>query len=260
MSPELHQQVRRLFDEALDRPKAERLPFLEAACAGQPEVLEAVSRLLAAQVESDSFLESTPPPPPPPPKRIGRYVVTGELGRGAMGIVFEAIDPLIGRSVAVKTIHLQAVANPGEAEFLSDRLFREARSAGSLSHPGIVTIFDVGREADTAFIAMERVEGKSLQELLVSGRKLRIPALRRMREHAMVAVGHLKLLREDAVRGLAVVAFAQHGEEVWHDEQGSRCREQKAADDGARECGVLLFTRTADRHRDHADDHRRGCH
>ena len=176
MSPELHQQVRRLFDEALDRPKAERLPFLEAACAGQPEVLEAVSRLLAAQVESDSFLESTPPPAPPPPKRIGRYVVTGELGRGAMGIVFEAIDPLIGRSVAVKTIHLQAVANPGEAEFLSDRLFREARSAGSLSHPGIVTIFDVGREADTAFIAMERVEGKSLQQILASGRKLKVSA------------------------------------------------------------------------------------
>ena len=138
MSPELHQQVRRLFDEALDRPKAERLAFLEVACAGRPEVFEAVSRLLAAQVEADSFLESAPPPPPPPPpspQHIGRYVVTGELGRGAMGIVFEAIDPLIGRSVAVKTIHLQSVANPGEAEFLSDRLFREARSAGSLSHP-----------------------------------------------------------------------------------------------------------------------------
>jgi TPR repeat protein/serine/threonine protein kinase len=173
MSPELHQLVRKLFHEALERPGAERLAFLQAACDGRPEVFEAVSSLLAAHVESDTFLEPTPPKPQFP-KHIGRYVVSGELGRGAMGIVYEATDPLIGRTVAVKTIHLQSDASGG-ADFLNDRLFREARSAGRLSHPGVVTIFDVGREGDTAFIAMERVEGKSLQEILVSGRKLTIP-------------------------------------------------------------------------------------
>ncbi len=62
------------------------------------------------------------------PQRIGRYVVTGELGRGAMGIVYEAIDPLIGRKVAVKVIRLQALANGSEAAFLRERLFREARA------------------------------------------------------------------------------------------------------------------------------------
>ncbi len=173
MSPELHQLVRKLFDEALEHPSAERLTFLQSACTGQPEAFEQVSRLLAAHVESESFLESTPPKPKFP-THIGRYVVNGELGHGAMGIVYEATDPLIGRSVAVKIIYLQSDTS-GNAEFLNDRLFREARSAGRLSHPGIVTVFDVGREGDTAFIAMERVEGKSLQELLVSGRKLRIP-------------------------------------------------------------------------------------
>ncbi len=75
------------------------------------------TRLLAAHVESDSFLEKKPETKPAHPEHIGRYVVTGELGRGAMGIVYEAIDPLIGRSVAVKVIYLQALASSGDAQF-----------------------------------------------------------------------------------------------------------------------------------------------
>ncbi len=85
-----------------------------------------------------------------------------------MGIVYEAADPLIGRSVAIKIIHLESLAQPDDVGFMRDRLFREARSAGSLSHPGIVTIFDVGQEGDEAFIAMERVNGPSLQQMLAS--------------------------------------------------------------------------------------------
>jgi eukaryotic-like serine/threonine-protein kinase len=103
---------------------------------------------------------------------IGRYLVTAELGRGAMGVVYEAIDPLIGRNVAVKTIHLQLVAGSKEAEFMRDRLFREARAAGRLFHPGIVVILDTGQEGDIAFIAMERVEGPTLEKMLAGGKKL----------------------------------------------------------------------------------------
>ena len=103
-----------------------------------------------------------------PGPRAGRYVISRELGRGAMGVVYEALDPLIGRSVAVKIIRLDSLKGPGDIRFLRDRLFREARSAGSLSHPGIVTIFDVGQEANEAFIAMERVNGPSLAETLVA--------------------------------------------------------------------------------------------
>jgi len=168
MAPELHARVRTLFDEALQKPEGERPAFLQAACNGEGEVLQAVTRLLEAHRGSATFLEDATRPS----QRIGRYLVTGELGRGAMGIVYEAIDPLIGRKVAVKVIHLQAFSDAGEARFLRDRLFREARSAGALSHPGIVVVFDVGQEGDLAFIAMERVEGVSLYQVLGSGRKI----------------------------------------------------------------------------------------
>src|SRR4051794_41744498 len=79
-------------------------------------------------------------------ERIGRYKIVRELGRGAMGVVYHAIDPNIGRPVAIKTIQLGGGRRPEEQERLRERLFREARSAGILSHPGIVTIYDRSEE------------------------------------------------------------------------------------------------------------------
>src|SRR5580704_6787538 len=169
MSPEeLHQRVRGIFDKVLDRPEGERRRFLRDICGGDDEVFQAVERLLNAHDEAASF----PGRAFPDVRRFGRYVISRELGRGAMGIVYEAADPLIGRSVAVKIIRLQQLEKNDEAEFLRERLFREARSAGSLSHPGIVTIFDVGFDDDVAFIAMERVNGPSLQQMLGSNPRL----------------------------------------------------------------------------------------
>jgi len=98
--------------------------------------------------------------------RIGRYRIVRELGRGAMGVVYHAIDPHIGRPVAIKTIQLGALSKPEEQERLRERLFREARSAGILSHPGIVTIYDVDQQGDLAYIAMEYVDGPTLDEML----------------------------------------------------------------------------------------------
>jgi serine/threonine-protein kinase len=98
--------------------------------------------------------------------RIGRYKIVRELGRGAMGVVYHAIDPNIGRPVAIKTINLGAVLKPDEQERMRERLFREARSAGILSHPGIVTIYDVEQQGDLAYIAMEYVDGPTLDQLL----------------------------------------------------------------------------------------------
>ncbi|MBZ5583989.1 MAG: protein kinase [Acidobacteriia bacterium] len=97
--------------------------------------------------------------------RIGRYKIVRELGRGAMGVVYHAIDPNIGRPVAIKTIQLGG-RKPEEQERLRERLFREARSAGTLSHPGIVTIYDVEQQGDLAYIAMEYVDGHTLDQLL----------------------------------------------------------------------------------------------
>ncbi len=98
--------------------------------------------------------------------RVGRYQIVKELGRGAMGVVYLAVDPTIGRQVAIKTIRLGEVNDPEERAKLRERLFREARSAGILSHPGIVTIYDMEEHDDVAFIAMEFVDGPTLDQFL----------------------------------------------------------------------------------------------
>jgi tRNA A-37 threonylcarbamoyl transferase component Bud32 len=101
--------------------------------------------------------------------RIGRYKIVRELGRGAMGVVYHAIDPNIGRPVAIKTIRLGEGRKPEEQDRLRERLLREARSAGMLSHPGIVTIYDVEQQGDLAYIAMEYVDGPTLDHVLSQG-------------------------------------------------------------------------------------------
>src|ERR1019366_4872574 len=98
--------------------------------------------------------------------RIGRYKIVRELGRGAMGVVYHAIDPNIGRPVAIKTISFGGTRKPEEIDRQRERLFREARSAGMLSHPGIVTIYDVEQQGDLAYIAMEYVDGPTLAQVL----------------------------------------------------------------------------------------------
>jgi serine/threonine-protein kinase len=98
--------------------------------------------------------------------RIGRYKIVRELGRGAMGVVYHAIDPNIGRPVAIKTISFGGTRKPEEIDRQRERLFREARSAGMLSHPGIVTIYDVEQQGDLAYIAMEYVDGPTLDQVL----------------------------------------------------------------------------------------------
>src|ERR1039458_1762943 len=104
--------------------------------------------------------------------RIGRYKIVRELGRGAMGVVYHAIDPNIGRPVSIKTIHFGGNRKPEEIERQRERLFREARSAGMLSHPGIVTIYDVEQQGDLAYIAMEYVDGPTLDQMLSASEPL----------------------------------------------------------------------------------------
>lgn len=101
--------------------------------------------------------------------RIGRYKILGELGRGAMGIVYRAEDPKIGRQVAIKTLRLADKADDSEIAGLRERLMREAQSAGRLSHPGIVTVYDVGEDNGVAYIAMEFVEGRTFESYLREG-------------------------------------------------------------------------------------------
>lgn len=93
---------------------------------------------------------------------VGRYQIEGELGHGAMGVVYKAVDPTIGRPVAIKTIRLDHTLGSEQLENLKERFLREAQVAGQLSHPGIVTIYDVVEKGGHLYIAMEYIEGQEL--------------------------------------------------------------------------------------------------
>ncbi len=96
--------------------------------------------------------------------QLGRYEVLDELGQGAMGVVYKAKDPLIDRVVAIKTINLGLALD--EKEEYEGRFYQEAKAAGRLSHPNIVTIYDVGKSGDVAYIAMEFLQGRELRDVM----------------------------------------------------------------------------------------------
>jgi Protein kinase domain len=103
-------------------------------------------------------------------RTLGRYVLQEEVGRGSMGTVFKASDPIIERTVAIKTINALQIQD-GSAE-PRRRFLREAKAAGRLSHPCIVTIYDVGEFDDTAYIVMELLEGRALKDILDCGERI----------------------------------------------------------------------------------------
>src|ERR1700757_2103805 len=101
------------------------------------------------------------------PDRIGRYEILEEVGHGAMGTVYRALDPLLDRALALKTVSVDLGGD--EVDAFERRFYREARSAGRLSHPNIVTIHDVGKSDGVAYIAMEFLQGRSLRVMLDLG-------------------------------------------------------------------------------------------
>ncbi len=108
---------------------------------------------------------------------LGRYQVEKELGKGAMGVVYFGKDPKIGRVVAIKTMALSQEFDEDELADVKERFFREAETAGRLSHPNIVTIFDAGEEHDLAYIAMEFLKGKDLVPFTKPGNLLPLPTV-----------------------------------------------------------------------------------
>jgi serine/threonine protein kinase len=107
---------------------------------------------------------------------LGRYLIEAEIGRGAMGVVYRAYDPQIGRQVAIKTISLTGQEFADQQEYRA-RFLREVRAAGRLSHPGVVTIFDAGQdpEIQEPYLVMEYVTGEPLSRILARQRKLNMP-------------------------------------------------------------------------------------
>src|SRR6267378_3641067 len=120
--------------------------------------------------------------------KAGRYEIVGELGRGAMGVVYKAMDPVIGRTVAVKTIRLSEQGTGLSRPELLSRFQTEARAAGLLTHPNIVVVFDAGEEDGLYYITMELVEGKSLQALLDGGHAFPLPRTLRIMDQTCSAL------------------------------------------------------------------------
>jgi len=109
----------------------------------------------------------------PIPATIGRYQITGSLGYGAMGAVYKAFDPLIKRPLAVKTVRLDVPRGSPQYRSFLERFQHEAQISGTLSHPGIVTLFDLGEEGGLPFFAMEFVDGRTVAEVLAAGERFK---------------------------------------------------------------------------------------
>ena len=117
--------------------------------------------------------------------KLGRYEIHGELGKGAMGVVYRARDPMLDRTVAVKTINMAVELDEmGEYEA---RFYQEAKAAGGLNHPNIVTVYDIGKSGNIAYMAMELLEGRELKSLMAPDRPL--PLVQALDYAAQVAEG-----------------------------------------------------------------------
>jgi serine/threonine protein kinase len=123
------------------------------------------------------------------PQTIGRYQIIAELGHGAMGSVYRAHDPTMDRTVAIKTILAAALTGPLAGEY-RERFIREARAAGRLSHPGIVTVYDVNEQDGTPYLVMEFVAGRSLAAAMDAGERFSIDRIYELGQQVAEALGY----------------------------------------------------------------------
>ena len=133
------------------------------------------------------------------PQKLGKYEIRRELGRGAMGVVVEAFDPMIERTVALKTIRADQLEGT-EAQEIMTRFQREAKAAGRLTHPNIVAVYDYGEDGGTAFIAMEFVRGCSLKDYFDKGERFPIAQVARIMGELLSALGVVAKLIETGTR------------------------------------------------------------
>jgi serine/threonine protein kinase len=119
--------------------------------------------------------------------KLGRYKILSELGRGAMGVVYKGEDPALDRTVALKTVILSADAE-GKLEY-QKRFFLEAKAAGRLSHPQIITVYDFGQEGDIAYMAMEFLKGKELRTRMMEG-SISVPEAVHIAEQVAEGLGY----------------------------------------------------------------------
>ncbi|HKW96403.1 MAG TPA: protein kinase [Bryobacteraceae bacterium] len=175
MNEDRWQRVEEVFHRAADLAPAEREAFLESACAGDDRLRHEVESLLANDEASGEMLgtavaraiEKLPDEPPQTGeeligKTIGPYQVMSLIGKGGMGMVFKARDTQLNRTVAIKALPMERLADPDRKR----RFLQEAQAASALNHPNIVTVHGITRQSGTDFIVMEYVTGKTLDQLI----------------------------------------------------------------------------------------------
>ena len=180
MDPGRWQQIEQIFHSAREKETGERAAFLDTACAADPSLRSEIESLLALADDADGYLKAAVREAgsqtgvaataiaagrdlPPANRKLGRYEILEQLGRGGMGVVYRAVDPAIGRTVAIKTILLEGEIGENNAE-LRARLLRESQAGGQLSHPNIVAVYDVSEQGGAAYIVMEYVVGRTLEQ------------------------------------------------------------------------------------------------
>ncbi|MBW1644582.1 MAG: protein kinase, partial [Deltaproteobacteria bacterium] len=123
-------------------------------------------------------------------KFIGKYEIIEEIGKGGMGVVYKGIDPYIERTLAIKTIRFDIPKDEADHKKWKKRFLREAKLAGNLTHPNIVTIYDAGEESGLFYIAMEYIEGKNLREMIQSSKKISFEDVQSLMEQICDALSY----------------------------------------------------------------------
>ncbi len=122
-------------------------------------------------------------------EKLGRYDIVRVLGKGAMGVVYEGLDPNLDRQVAIKTIRVQSLSPDAATEY-EGRFRTEARSAARLHHPNIVSVFDSGQDGDTAYLVMEFIQGEDLKHHLENGARFSVRSAIVMVHDLLMALDH----------------------------------------------------------------------
>jgi serine/threonine-protein kinase len=175
MTPERWQHLKQIFQSALERNPAERSAFLSQACADDPALRSEVESLISSHDQARDSIEAMAAEAATElladdrtivGKQIGHYQVLNQIGRGGMGEVFLAQDTRLGRKVALKLLRSDFTRNEERLR----RFQQEARAASALNHPNILTIYEIGSEDGTHFMATEYVEGETLRQRMASAR------------------------------------------------------------------------------------------
>jgi serine/threonine-protein kinase len=174
MSPERWKKIEQLYHSALELDSSEQSEYLAKACDGDDELRQRVASLLREKTSAANLLdqpvwdaarnliEQTARPKPAPGSQLGPYQIEAPIGSGGMGEVFLAHDTRLRRTVALKVLRPESVADPGR----KGRFLQEARAASALNHPNIVALYDISSDNGTDFLVLEYVPGKTLNDLI----------------------------------------------------------------------------------------------